>query len=473
MNRSASVKKGKGRRGLALFPKIALSFLLFAIAIIIAFTSSLIFTGIFATGNNLMRLTPEKLVDETGELIDLTFVHRIGGWVEKLDSSYHVTEVYGEKLTSDRVYDTKALLEMTNPFQEEGRPYHAFIYPYEDESGSGSYLLFYDRNNVSITSQLDISNANTNASWGRMFLLIFGSMFVIISLAMSYYLVRQIKRPLEALRGGMQKVEAGEQEVHLDFKASADLIELRDSFNRMTRELETQKREKAQMEEKKQRLLLELSHDLRTPVATIKSFAVALSEDLVPEKQKNHYYSVIADKADRVTTLASDLFSMLRMEDAQSPIHLEKLALHEFLRRLAASYYSEIERSHLHLDLQLPDAPLYIEADPSLLIRALGNLLENAIKYNKTGSRIVLSAEADEKAVYIHVKDDGESIPEEERDTLFDPFMRVDKVRTSSEGSGLGLAIANAIAQKHGGSLRYLQSEGFNHFTMAFPTIAS
>ncbi len=471
MNRSSSSKKNKGRKGLALFPKLALSFLIFALAISVAFAASLLLAGLYATGNNLTGMMPESLVDEKGDMIDLDSIYRLDGWVEKLDKDYRVLQVFGEKLTPDTSYDTSSLLALTSPLASNGTPYNAYVYPYEEEGGSGYYLLIYDRNHVSHSAQLNVSGTQT--TWSRMFLLIFGVLFLLISLVMSYYLVRQIKRPMEALREGMQKVETGEAEVQLDFKASPDLIELRDSFNKMIRELDMQKKEKADMEEKKQRLLLELSHDLRTPVATIKSFASALSEDLVPEDQLKNYYHVIADKADRVTALATDLFAMLRMEDAQSPIHSEEMELNEFLRRFCASYYSEIEASELHFELILPDTSITLEADPALLTRALGNLLSNAMKYNRSGQQILLLADADKEKVSIRVIDDGEAIAEEEQPFLFDPFTRVDKVRQSSEGSGLGLAIASAVAQKHGGVLSYHYENGFNQFLMELPVINS
>lgn len=458
-----------GRRGLRLFPKLALSFLGFAIAISLAFALSLLIAGLYATGNDLGGIMPESLIDETGEMRSLEPVYRVGGWVEKLDQEFKVREVYGKKLTPQEVYTINEILRLTSPNDRNGSDYFAFTYPYKEADGSGQYLLIYDRDNLLLQSSLNISNTNTDTSWGKVFFAVFILLFALISLAMSYVLVRQIKRPLEALSQGMKKVEAGATSVRLDFKASPDLLELRDSFNKMIGQLETEKEDKARLEDKKNRLLLELSHDLRTPLATIKSFATALSEDVVPEAERERYYRTISDKADRVSVLASDLFAMLRMEDSNSPLELKELELNEYLRRLGALYYPEIEQAGKDLQLDLPESALFVTADASLLERALSNLLSNAIKYNQTGRVIRLSAWTEDESNLIEVADDGQPIPKAEISTLFDPFRRIDPVRSSSEGTGLGLSISDAIAKKHGGSLSYGYHSGYNRFTIRLP----
>lgn len=477
--------KEKRAKGLRLFPRMALSYLIFALFVSAAFAVSLLVTVFFVTGNNLNGLVPSEIVNEQGRLIDLDPYFRLGAWVEKLDETYNLIEVYGEKKSKDQSYSTEELLSLGRIVENTehlakssaNAEYYAYSYPYteqvetsgETKTKSGIYLLFYDRRNISHNTVLNISNMNSDPGWWRMFILLFGTLFVLSGLLMSWYLNRQIKRPLQALRQGMQKVESGDDTVRLDFKASPDFIELKDSFNRMIIEIETQKREKALAEEKKQRLLLELSHDLRTPVSTIKGCASALSENLVPEGEQERYYQIISDKADRVTALSEDMFAMLKIEDGNSPIQTKTIDLNEFLRRFAASYYSEIESKHLQFDLDLPEETMVQNADPALLSRAIGNLLENAMKYNLTGKKIILSAQDEVDKITIAVLDDGQPISKQERTTLFEPFMRVDKARKSNEGSGLGLAISKAIAEKHGGTMRYEYILGYNCFRLDLP----
>lgn len=455
----------KSHRGLRLFPRLALSYLGFAAAISLAFGLSLILAGLYATGGDLDGIIPDHLVDATGQLQSLEPIYRVGGWVEQLDQDFKVTQVHGDKQTPQMAYTPEDILGLTSPLRHD-LDYFAFSYPDEP---SGQHLLIYDRSDILIQSSFNISSTN-NRSLARMFLLIFGLLFGLISLAMSYLLVRQIKRPIEAMRRGMRAVEAGQGEVRLDFKASPDLLELRDSFNRMSHELETRRTEKAELEEKKNRLLLELSHDLRTPIATIKSFATALSEDVVPESEKKRYYATICLKADKVTTLASDLFTMLRLSEADQPISQVPFDLSEYLRRLAAGFYPEIEASNKTLTLELPQEQLTLIADPSLLERALSNLLANAIKYNQTGQRIGLSAWTEDETVVIEVSDDGQAIASDEIDQLFDPFHRIDQTRRSSEGTGLGLSISRVITERHGGHLSYHYDAGLNRFQLRLPT---
>lgn len=446
-----------------LFPRLMLSFLGFALSIVIAMGVSLLLTGLFflgdSTGNPLY-----VTADEAGNPINQEQVLRLGGWVEKLDSGGRITEVYGDKQNENTEYAGIQLAEITG-IGESPSEYIGFL---GKEQNGFRLLTLYPRKDINVQTALDISPGNTNAAWGKVAIGIFAVLFVLLMTVMSYFLVRQIRTPLAALTAGMEQVRRGEEGVHLEFTAAADVIEIRDTFNTMIRELEEQKKEKRLAEERRSRLLLELSHDIRTPIATVKSAAAALSEDLVPEKDRKRYYGIIAAKADRVGELSESLFSLLKIEDTDQLPVKETLDLSELLREVCGIYYNEIEASGLRLIPDFREGPVWFAGDPQLLYRAVGNLIENAIRYNRTGEEIRVSMREEGQWVRICVRDDGTPVPAEYRDRLFDAFARADRARATDGGTGLGLSIARTIVEKHGGSVSYQGDDG-NLFCLDLP----
>ena len=282
---------------------------------------------------------------------------------------------------------------------------------------------------------------------------------------MSRYLSRKIKKPLNEIIGGMEQViEQGVDQVHLDFQAQKEFEEIRDSFNIMTERLEQEKREKRVLEEKKNRMLLELSHDIKTPVATIKSYANALEEGLVKAEDTKDYYQIIDKKAVRVDVLVNEMFLMLKLDRPEYELELKRTDLCELIRTVCVDYYEELESKGIEMYIEIPETPIWAEVDQKEFTRVVENLLGNIVKYNQTGHGAWVIVREELGMAQIQVQDDGEAIDEEIRPILFDPFVRGDKARTSRGGTGLGLAIAKKIVEKMGGEITYLYEEGRNQF---------
>lgn len=204
-----------------------------------------------------------------------------------------------------------------------------------------------------IVYNMDIDKAIvSNANAGELLavaLLLLADVF-----AVSFYISRKIKRPLDSLIAGMKRVEQGEEQVELSMHTEREFVEIGQAFNRMTKQLHLQKAENEKMSRSRQRMLLELSHDIKTPVATIKSFACALQEGMVPEEELSRYYQTIALKAERVNTMSEDLFTMLKMESADYQLELKPVNLAELSRRICGSIMGRFRRQGLPLKLTFP-----------------------------------------------------------------------------------------------------------------------
>lgn len=476
-------ERGKEKHRGSIFGKLIGSYVVFTlIAITITMVSLLIFL-MFSDSSIPLQNFPGLTVKEDGNIGYLEEISHLGGWVEELDKDFQVTKVYGEKQTKDWSYTPEELISVT-AFLEDGKTKNfgrnALITVHNTSSSNraedyylfwqkregGYYLIFYPPDAFSIVYNMDVDKAIiSNVSGGEMLLVFL--LLLLDVFGVSFYISRKIKRPLDNLIQGMNRVEQGEEQVELSMHREREFVEIGEAFNRMTEQLHMQKAENEKMSKSRQKMLLELSHDIKTPVATIKSFACALEEGMVPGEELSRYYHTIALKAERVNTMSEDLFTMLKMESADYQPKLKSLNLAELTRRICGEYYGEISESGFEFDIEIPQKPVYILGDEELLARVIGNLLTNAKKYDERGEKIKISLKVGQRVI-LKVEDDGEEISKDIQSTMFHAFVRGEKDRNSRGGTGLGLAIAKAVMEKHGGGITYRRGGGRNVFEMHF-----
>ncbi len=449
-------KKVKG----SIFRKLIASYIVFALVAIVCTIFSIIVSALLTWGGNLENDFPIAIVKENGEIASKDGVVKLGGWIERLDEDYYVQEVFGEKLTEEESYTPEQLLELTSLLLSN-REYNVFWQFYDE----GSYLIYYPRDAFDIVFNFDTGKVITS-SIGRIGLWLLLILIIIDIGCISYYISRKIRKPLKNLIDGMKRVEKGEEKVILSIETEREFVEIQDAFNRMVERLEEQKSENEKMSRSRQKMLLELSHDIKTPVATIKSYAFALQEGIVKEEELEKYYSTIASKADRVNTMSDDLFTMLKMESADYMLDLKEIDFTELLRQICAEYYEEIVEEGYNFTIDIPDESIYVEGDRTLLSRVISNLLTNAKNYNKTGKEIKMQVVTDKDRIKLAVIDDGKEISKNIQETMFSAFVRGDSERSTSGGTGLGLAIAKGVIMKHRGQISYEHVDNFNEFVI-------
>lgn len=474
-----------------IFQKLMVSYIIFAVLTVISFVVCLVLSAIEISGGNPAELSPYEVIDAEGEIVNLEMVTRLGGWIEVLDTDYRITQVYGRKQTEQQQYTQMEIYELLYPASsvfgeqynsvnvqfiekthtnlEEDHQYIGFLKPV----GNEYYFVLYDRAVMQVTATAMLGAVGGEDAPGHfpLFEVFFPILFLLNCVLLSLYLRRRIKKPLDALAEGMERVKAGEQNVNLQFQTESEFERLRDSFNVMASRLEQEQKEKTELIQRKNQMLLELSHDIKTPVATIKSCANALEAGLVPEEKMRSYYQTIDVKADRIRKLSEDMFLMLRMDYADYPLQFERVDICELLRKICAEYYEELEAAGFQFTIEIPEKGCRWQLDVRLFARVIGNLLSNAEKYNRRGNQIRVRLELSEREpesvgrmLNIDVMDDGEPIAPDLEEHIFDAFMRGDQARNTDGGSGLGLAISKAIIEKHQGRVDYRREEEWNCF---------
>jgi signal transduction histidine kinase len=213
-----------------------------------------------------------------------------------------------------------------------------------------------------------------------------------------------------------------------------------------------------------------VSHDLRTPLTMMRGYATMLSMVGTLNTQQRDYVRKILESSKRMSRRVDNLLDLGRIE-AGLGLKLEKIQLKEVIGEVVSVYRPQAVNKQLTLDVEITEELEAIEADPTLLQQALGNLVENAIKFTPSKGRVIIRLDEQEERQRIQVKDTGVGIAPMDQARLFERFFRSQAQKESGEGSsGLGLAIAKSIVEQHRGRI-YLESRlgSGSTFTIELP----
>ena len=276
---------------------------------------------------------------------------------------------------------------------------------------------------------------------------------------------RKIRRSIRPLNEAIVAYGAGKRlEVDRD-KLPLEFQYVTDSFTRLLDQLEQAGIEKEQANKEKQRVIADLSHDLKTPLTVIQGYAQALADGIVPEGKKAQYLETISRKAASSAELMDTLFAYARLDHPDYMLQPEELDLCELVRAYLAEKYTELDAAGFLLEPSLPDHTIPCQADPKLLRRLFDNLTGNALKYNPRGTTLFFSLRETPDAIHLTIADNGVGIPPAIADTLFEPFVIGNEARTTGCGTGLGMAIVKRIVELHHGTIQLVQPPHEGHQT--------
>lgn len=300
-------------------------------------------------------------------------------------------------------------------------------------------------------------------------LLLFLSLLTIAVYIFGKWTAAKLTTPLRSIADGIQDIARGQYNKRLKFKASYELAQIQDDFNTMAEKLERMKKEKQHLEANKQRMLVDLSHDLKTPITTIRGYIEAMELGLITEEERRQrILRLISGKVELVSILIDDIFALSKLDSPQYPFNFIIADIAEFTREIAAEYYEVFAEKNFIFQFDIPKGEINFPFNYTWLYRAISNILLNALKYNPPGTIVRLQLWTTVKGVKIHIQDDGVGIPQAIKENIFDAFVRGDQSRKSDGGTGLGLAIAKQVIEKHGGNIT-LTSNGGTSFIIFLP----
>lgn len=297
------------------------------------------------------------------------------------------------------------------------------------------------------------------ASLWKIFLPVYAAGFLIVTLAFTLHMHKKVKEPLTMLHKGILDLSDGERDTEISYQGPKEFEEIFDSFNVMAHKLKESEQSKERLLIEKQRMLADISHDLKTPITVIRGYASAVADGLADEEMTKQYLDTIFVKTESLTEMINNFYDYSKLEHPEFRLLRNKGDFAEFVREYLAEKYDEIQLAGFLLEVEIPEEEVLFAFDEVQIKRVFDNILSNALKHNPAGTTIFVTLAQTDKSIRMEIGDNGVGIPEEIRAGLFDPFVVGDDSRHNRQGSGLGLAVAAKITELHGGAL-FLENAG-------------
>jgi signal transduction histidine kinase len=299
----------------------------------------------------------------------------------------------------------------------------------------------------------------------------------VLLILLGIWLARLVAEPLRQTVDAASSVAAGDFDVRLDERRRDEFGMLARAFNAMTQSLATSRRELIERadslersERHKSELITMVSHEVRTPLASVLGFTRLLLEREVSDAERQRYLEIIDSEATRLAGLVSDFLDARLIEEGQFALRREPFDLGALVREQAELTLAH-DDAH-ELSLQLPSEPLRVDGDRARLAQVVGNVLSNAVKYSPGGGTITVGARASSGVARVWVADEGDGIPPEHRAQLFEPFYRGGAAAAGIPGTGLGLAVSRRIVEAHEGRIGFDPLEHGTRFWFDVPLYA-
>ncbi|MBT2293607.1 HAMP domain-containing histidine kinase [Paenibacillus albidus] len=338
-----------------------------------------------------------------------------GGQIEK-DAAHLEAVLEGAVYRSD-FHDRERGVSIGLPFSGDRSPKAMFMTP--DLKGSLGMVAGFLR------SQL-------------LFILGFGSILIIIAATF-------IVRPLHRLNRATRRMAKGDFTVSLQTKRTDEIGQLTRSFNEMAREL-------GALEAIRKQFVSDVSHEIQSPLTSIKGFTQALKHKQMDEESRMRLLDIIEEESDRLSRLSGDLLQLSTLEYEHFRLDPSRYSLDEQLRRVVIAHEPQWAAKNVQLELEL--LPIKIVADEDRLSQVWSNLIINSIKFTGSGGHIAITATEQGNQVVVTIADTGIGVEEEELLHIFKPFYKADRSRDHKiGGSGIGLSIVKRIVDLHCGHI--------------------
>ena len=297
---------------------------------------------------------------------------------------------------------------------------------------------------------------------GGLILLVVGS--ALATLGFVFY--RQILLPLRDIRERARTFAAGGLDIEIPAYAIREVDEVARAINQMRREL-------SRLEQMRRDFVANVSHELKTPITSIKGFTETLLDGAMHEPEEaKRFLEIVSSQADRLGVIIEDLLALSRLEteNLKDLLRVQSVRAIDLVKSAVEVCAARAANKGISLRVQCPPEATF-NVDRSLLVQALVNLVDNAIKYSEPNKNVTVVVSQDDGELKISVRDEGVGIAHEHLSRVFERFYRVDKARSRNVGgTGLGLAIVKHIASVHSGkvSVESVIGQGSN-FTVHLP----
>ena len=291
--------------------------------------------------------------------------------------------------------------------------------------------------------------------------------FLLLFALFLYIVLSNVEKYLIQVEDGIENIISDSTEPVV---LITELKPIEEKLHQIKENLRRQERDAQEMEQKKNDMLLFLAHDLKTPLTSVVAYLTMLEEH--PEmsaEERARYTHISLEKAIRLGELIHEFFDITKFNLQDTTLDWVNLNLSMMLEQIADELYGVLQEKHLRCEVEAEE-DIMISADPDKLVRVFDNILRNAIVYCSENSTLSIRCFSVGNDVKIIFENEGQTIPEEMLDKIFEKFYRADAARSSSTGgAGLGLAIAKQIVTLHDGTICAESEEGKTRFIVTLP----
>jgi len=250
----------------------------------------------------------------------------------------------------------------------------------------------------------------------------------------------------EAIIDALKKIAKGDFNIHLNFeRGDRQFLSLVENINHMAQQLQ-------QMEEMRQEFISNVSHEIQSPLTSIRGFARALQEESLTRAERVHYLAIIEEESNRLSKISDNLLKLTALESQSHPFEQKQYRLDKQIRKIVLASEPQWTEKNLVMEVSLEE--VYILADEDLLSQVWVNLIHNSIKFTSPHGMIHIQVTKKQECIMVSISDSGIGISLEDQMHIFERFYKADKSRIrTAGGSGLGLSIVKKIVELHKGDI--------------------
>jgi signal transduction histidine kinase len=325
----------------------------------------------------------------------------------------------------------------------------AIPFHFNDQS-QGEIFLVYD----STSAAQELNQFKNSVIYT---LILFLIIIISINTLITYFLSKQIVNPLIHLKNAAKQIRKGNYDFSLKSPSRDEIGDLFQSFEAARKQLKESEETKIKYEKNRNELITNISHDLKTPITTIKGYVEGIMDGVPKSKEKqDKYLQTIHQNAMHMESLIEDLFLLSKFDLDQSIYQFENINIKDFLADSYEELRFDLEEKGITLEFEANYIELnHVKADRQQLKRVILNIINNAIDFKKDNNSVIkLILTETENEAKIEIYDNGKGVSKETLDKIFDRFYKADKSRSNkTPGTGLGLHIARKIIADHGGRI--------------------
>lgn len=294
----------------------------------------------------------------------------------------------------------------------------------------------------------------------------------VITASFSLLVARTVAFRLRKITAAVRSLAEGDLSSHVSVTGGDEVARLAADVNTLVGRLKRADDQRQALDRERKELTTAISHDLRTPLASLRAMAEALDDSVVEGEEARRYYATMRREIDRLSRMLDDLFLLAQMDSGGLRLTREPLPIEEIVSEVVDALQPHARQYDVSVDL-MSAGPATANVDGGRIERAVANLVRNAIEHTPAGGRVAVALSADNGWIAVEVSDTGDGIDPDDMPHIWQRFYRAEKSRRreprNADGAGLGLAIVRGIVEAHGGMVSAESAQGGSVFAIRLP----